>query len=353
MAVLEIKAGRQAYKHIRRNGLQTEDVKAVVAAAGGPKWFTTYGLMRFILGDLLKEAAHPIQFLGSSVGSWQMACGLTEDPVQALDRLRDSYAGYIYSNDPGPEEISEACGQIIQAMLADQTRNILNHPSRTLHVITARGKGWLSASSKWQKGIGFGWAWILNAFSRGNINQVVDRVVFSNKKDLPYDHEADLLSTSNILLSAENLLHALRASGAIPFLMKGINDISGSRVGSYWDGGITDYHISLPFKSDGIVLNPHFLPYVLEGWLDKKLPWTRIASRENMSNVLLIHPSKEYVNTLPRKQISDLRDFYHYGEDQEARINYWSEISERSLELGAYFKELIESGNISSVIQPY
>ena len=85
---------------------------------------------------------------------------------------------------------------------------------------------------------------------------------------------------------------------------------------------------------------------MLPGWLDKKLPWNRKARRDVMSKVLLISPSDSFINSLPRKQISDMKDFNYFGTDQSARINYWSEVSERSRELGTEFRELLESGEI-------
>jgi len=130
-------------------------------------------------------------------------------------------------------------------------------------------------------------------------------------------------------------------------------DLPNVRKGAYWDGGLTDYHISLPFRKDGIVLLPHFYPFVYAGWFDKKLPWKRYASVENMCNVLLISPSEAYVNSLPQKRISEMADAKRFGEDQEGRVNYWMEISERSLELGEAFKKAVQDGSIHDIVELY
>ena len=46
-------------------------------------------------------------------------------------------------------------------------------------------------------------------------------------------------------LDESNVLAALHASGAIPFVLTGERDISGAPPGQYWDGGIIDYHFDL------------------------------------------------------------------------------------------------------------
>ena len=136
-------------------------------------------------------------------------------------------------------------------------------------------------------------------------------------------------------------------------MMNPVHHITAAPPGTYWDGGMVDYHIALPYDIDGIILHPHFFSYILPGWLDKKIPWNRKAEPNLMSKVLLISPSEEYIRSLPRSQISGMKDFYHFGTDQQARIKYWSEISTRSHELGKALRDLISSGKISDVVVPY
>lgn len=350
---LTLRAGKEAYQKIRKDGLSPGMISGVVAAAGGPKWFTTYGLVRYIVGDLLKEAKHPLHFLGASVGSWQMVSALTSDPKAAIDRLQYAYSTTIYSDKPDVKEVSIACKKMIEHAIADEVDHILSHPSRYLQVVTARGKGLLSHSNQILRGLGFATAFVSNIINRKYLSKTADRVIFKSKGDLIYDSSLDMLPTTEIELTKQNLVLALRASGTIPFMMDAINKIPQAPKGYYWDGGMTDYHISLPYVQDGIVIHPHFKTNVLPGWFDKKLPWNRNADEHLMSKVLLITPSKDYVDSLPRKQISDMKDFKHFGLDQDKRIEYWSEISKRSLELGEELSELIESGAISERIEPY
>ena len=342
MRKLEFRAGSEAFHLIKSGQFRPTSVRAVVAAAGGPKWFTTYGLVRYIIADFLKDVEEEIHFLGASVGSWQMAAALASDPGAAIDRLQYGYSHSRYNNKPDEAEISRVCSEIISQMLCDEVNHILAHPNRMLHVVTARGKGWLSSDQRLLKTLGFAYSFTANAAGRSKVKRVAERVVFSTAGKLPYPAEKDVLPTVQSILNGENILPALRASGSIPFMMEGIKDIPSAPRGTYWDGGITDYHIALPYDIEGIVLHPHFLPFVLPGWLDKKIPWNRKAHPSLMSKVLLVTPSESFVESLPRKQISDMKDFYYFGEDQDARIQYWNEISQRSLELGREFHDILK-----------
>ncbi len=350
---LTLRAGKEAYEKIKKDGLTPEMVTGVVAAAGGPKWFTTYGLVRYIIGEFLEDAHHPLHFLGASVGSWQMTAAMTSHPMRAIDRLQQAYSTTIYSDKPDEKEISLACQKMIEHVILDESEHILSHPSRCLQVVTARGRGLLSHSNQVLRGLGFGAAFISNIVGRRYMAMAADRVVFKTKGDLMFQSEKDILPTKEVDLTADNLVPALRASGTIPYMMDAINDIPAAPRGYYWDGGMTDYHISLPYRGDGIVLHPHFLNKVLPGWFDKKLPWNRSAHESLMSKVLLITPSEAYIESLPRKQISDMKDFKHFGQAQDRRIAYWSEISSRSLELGEELSDLIRSGQIVDRIEPY
>lgn len=355
MSKLEFKAGVEAYKLIQKEGLTADMIRGVASAAGGPKWFSVYHLTKYIISDLLSNVHGPLDFIGSSVGSWQMTAAATSDPAASMERLKRAYAEHLYSDKPNAAEITAACEKIIVSMISDQTANIINHPTRKVHVITSRGRGSLSSDNKIVLGASFGVAAMANAFNRRFNDTFVERTIFSNTTSVPFDKEIDILSTRSYRLTFDNLRPALQGSGAIPFMMEGIKDIDGARKGTYWDGGITDYHISLPYslKEPGIVLHPHFGPNVLAGWFDKKLPWTRRAIDANMSNVLLIHPSESFIQSLPMGQITDLKDFYHFADNQYERIKYWSTVIERTLELAEELDEVIRTGTIMNRLQQY
>ena len=128
-----------------------------------------------------------------------------------------------------------------------------------------------------------------------------------------------------VRLAPENCEDALLASGSIPLVCEPVRDPAGAARGDYWDGGLIDYHLALPYHTlGGIVLYPHFVPYVTPGWLDKFLPWRkRPRTHPWLDNVLLIAPSREFLARLPGGRLPERQDFYRYGLDHAARIRAW------------------------------
>src|SRR5687768_18307489 len=94
MSLLTLLAGPAALRLICGRGLQAEDVDVVPGASGGAKWLVLAGLDRFIFGELLQQPRdRPLHLIGSSIGSWRMACLAQRDPVAALAR---GHHAYIY-----------------------------------------------------------------------------------------------------------------------------------------------------------------------------------------------------------------------------------------------------------------
>jgi hypothetical protein len=193
----------------------------------------------------------------------------------------------------------------------------------------------------------FGKMALKNFIGRKYLSKEVHRSIFSTGSKLPYNIEEDVLPTFQYHLDKNNYLDALQASGAIPLIMNGVPDISGAANGIYWDGAMTDYHISLPYHHHkGLVLVPHFYDKILSGWFDKKMPWYRRPAEINLDNVLLLSPSKEFVASLPLKRIPEMNDFKRFGSNQKARRNYWMEIADRSEILAEEFEQLINQGTL-------
>lgn len=291
--------------------------------------------------------------MGSSVGAWQMMAGATSDPGHTMDRLMKAYSGKIYPPKPDEYEISAATGDVIHEMLGDESDYILHNELRPVHIVTARGKGWTSARSKSLRYAGFAATAFSNTLGRRFLNTTIQRTIFSTGLELPFDVHRDVLETRQDQLTAANIRQVALASGSIPFLMPGVRGLGGKDQ-IFWDGGITDYHFSLPYReSDGIVLLPHFSSYVLAGWFDKKLLWMRKPRSTNMDHVLLICPSDEYVDTLPYKRLTDLKDFYRFKEDQTGRRDYWRAVAERSKELAQELHEVLHNEVIAERIELY
>ena len=104
-----------------------------------------------------------------------------------------------------------------------------------------------------------------------------------------------------------------------------VEHLAGAAPGAFWAGGLIDYPLLLPHsRLDGIVLYPDFVPHVTPGWLDKFLPW-RVRPRAHpwLANVLLVAPSRAFLDRLPGRKLPDRNDFYRYGLDHAARIRDW------------------------------
>jgi hypothetical protein len=135
----------------------------------------------------------------------------------------------------------------------------------------------------------------------------------------------DAFGLSRIAFTPDNLEDALLASGSIPLVCEPVHDPAGAPRGDYWDGGLIDYHLLLPYRTlEGVVLYPHFVPHVTPGWLDKFLPW-RAQSRSHpwLDNVLLVVPSRALLERLPNRKLPDRNDFYRYARDDERRMRDW------------------------------
>jgi hypothetical protein len=141
------------------------------------------------------------------------------------------------------------------------------------------------------------------------------------------------------------------ASGAIPWVMQGVRDIPGARLGVYRDGGLLDYHLDLPYQAPGVVLYPHFLDRVVPGWFDKSLPWRR-GNLEQLKNVLLMSPSRDYLAKLPFGKLPDRRDFNRFLGDDAGRQRYWRTAMAESQRLGDEFLDLADSGKLHERIKP-
>ena len=131
MTKLVIRAGSEAFKSIKEKGFSADMISGVVAAAGGPKWFTTYGLTRYIISDLLANNKNHLHFLGSSVGAWQMTAAVTSNPQRSIDRLQKAYCTTEYSDNPDEHEISMACKSFIESVLEHEIDYVLNQKDKS------------------------------------------------------------------------------------------------------------------------------------------------------------------------------------------------------------------------------
>jgi hypothetical protein len=350
---LTLLAGPDALRLIRERGLRAEDVDVLPGASGGAKWLVLAGLDRYLFGEFLAQPRErPMHLIGSSIGSWRMACLAQRDPIAALGRGHRAYIyEQRYSRKPSTAEVGAVLSRALDLLLGPTgVDEILSHPWARLHVITAEGRGLTGSSRRPVLATGLALAIAGNLVTRRALSLQMRRWIFNSAGEhTPFAHLADL-PTRHATLTRENLRDVLLASGAIPLLVDGVR-IPGTEGGVHWDGGVLDYHLDLDFgRGDGLVLYPHFYGHVVPGWFDKSLRWRR-ARATNFRRALLIAPSDAFVASLPGSKIPDRSDFYALSEEE--RMRRWQAVVDASEALGAELRELVRTGKIAERVQAW
>ncbi len=347
MKALQVHAGPRALAHLRERGLAPADVRVVPAAAGGPKGLALLPLDRFLFGRWLSAptAQQPLHLLGASIGAWRMAAACAPDADAALAALAESYITQSYPRLPGrmptARTVTQVFSQQLDAQLSDIAAPILAHPRFRLHVFTSRGKRLLHRPGRARMPLGWVAAFAANAIGRPVLGGWMERVVFSDTRD-PLPFGLIDYPTQRAELSPANLCRAILASCTIPFALEAVQDVPGGPPGTYWDGGITDYHLHLDYAAmaDGLVLYPHFGPQVVPGWLDKS--WKqRHRTSPRLSNLVLLAPTPEWVRSLPNGKLPDRSDFKAYGDDEAGRQRDWRRVLNESQRLADEFAEMV------------
>ena len=356
MKALQIFAGQRALAHLQSNGLKPADVRAIPAAAGGPKGLTLLPLDRFLFGEWLPQSAQSVDLIGASIGAWRMAAAMLNDPADALSVLEHAYIHQDFDVPPGrktptKDHISERFGAGIHAMFGKRENEVLNHPRYRLHVLTSRGRHLLRRDTRIRSPLGYAGAFFTNVVSRKAMSAWIERAVFSSHAAhaWPLPFAANDYRTRRYHLSSANFASVVQASCSIPFVLNAVHDIVGAAPGAYWDGGITDYHLHLDYRAacetepKGVVLYPHFQRAVVPGWLDKSLKW-RHGSTHFLDDVIVLAPHPDWVATLPNKKLPDRTDFTRYGRDLNSRVAVWQTVVAESARLRDEFAEWLAAG---------
>ncbi len=358
MKALHVYAGPRAREHLRAQGLRPGDVRVIPAAAGGPKGLALLPLDRYLFGHWFAGSTHSLHLLGASIGAWRMAAACLPDADAALAQLGEDYITQTYPHAPGrpppARVVTQVFGERLQERLGTRAAEVLAHPQRRLHVFTSRGRRLLHRPGRAAMPLGWLGAFAANAISRRTLGGWMERVVFSDPRE-PLPFALSDYPTQRVALDAQNLAPAVLASCTIPFWLEAVQDVPGGPAGTYWDGGITDYHLHLPYADmdegvapgwgggHGLVLYPHFSPHVVPGWLDKAWKRRHRASAA-LDNLVLLSPNPAWVATLPGGKLPDRSDFKRYGEDLAARQQAWRRALAESRRLADEFAELACDG---------
>ena len=355
MSVLDIYAGPRALEKLKQNGFSQEQFDYMLGASGGPKWFVLAGLDRYIFSTFFKDRTTPLDIIGSSAGAFRFACFGQKDPLAAINRLADRYSHTTYSDKPTPKEITDKGWALLDYVLGEQgAEEIVNNPIIRAHFIVARCSGLDRFENKPMQMTGLMASASANLVKRKWLEKFYERYVFCSPASALHIDDPANMPSYFVDLSVENLKKALMASGSIPIVIEGVEDIPGAPKGMYRDGGIIDYHFDLSFSrkdetGGGLTLYPHFFTDPKPGWFDKSLK-KRKPHASSYDDVVMLVPSESFVKALPYGKIPDRKDFENL--DADTRIKYWETVLSETNRLGDEFSSLIDSGQIVSSIKP-
>lgn len=355
---LVIQAGPRALAHLRAQGLRAADVAAIPGAAGGPKGLIFQKLDQWLFGEWLPSAPRERLLVGSSIGAWRMAAACQSDPAAAFQRLGDDYCQQAYSDKPDADEVTRVMAALLNGFLAGHEEEILSHPHYRLQILASRGAALLRApAGKLATMAGFGLAAASNLAARSRLARHLQRVVLADPRhDAAWArHAFDRFVTHVAPLRPDNLGPALLASGTLPFVMSPVRDLPHAPAGTYWDGGLIDYHLDLPWPRiapEGLVLYPHFGQRIVPGWFDKPLKHRRAGSgprRGWLDNVILVSPSPAFMATLPRQKLPDRKDFTYHGRRHEVRIAHWRQAMQQGAQLRDDLARFVDNPRLDAV----
>lgn len=348
---LSLRAGKRALAHIRERGLQPADVSILPGAAGGPKGLGIQGLDLALFGEWLPRAPRERTLIGASIGSWRFASACLPDACAGIRRLGELYTSQRFAKGVSMAEVSSSCVRMLDELFEGHDAAILNNPLYRLNVVVVRSHGLLQHDHRGKLTLGLSSVIGNNLLGRARLGRHFERVILHDARQLPPLAELLDFRSQFHTLAENNLRQALLASGSIPMVMEAIREIPGLIPGAYRDGGLLDYHLDLPYQSDGLVLYPHFTDKVIPGWFDKGLPWRR-GDAGRLQDVVLLAPSREYLQQLPHSKLPDRSDFKRYLGDDEGRERYWRKAMDTSRRLGDEFLELADNGRLAERLLP-
>ncbi len=356
MQSLEIFAGSTAYQHIQKNGLKPSDITRIMGASGAAKWLTIAGLDMAIFGTWLSTAKHEINLFGTSIGAFKLAAAACDNPAAKLAHLAKLYAAYDDSDYLGTmrDIITYSTWDMMAKILTPETpAQILNNPHYRFHCGAVRPIGLFASQKLRHQTLALALAFARSPIRRDELQNICERVIFTDPRSTQALAHRDIYPTQNLPLTTENLIPAILSSGSMPLYMHPMQHASFGKPQTLYDGGMLDYHPvpDIFWKPDnGLTLYPHFYDRLKLRWFDKFYPWRRV-NIQHLDKIILLHPSKAFVKSLPDGRIASRQDFRKYKKNPERRAKKWHEIVNRSHELGEAFLALIKSGDIANHVK--
>ncbi len=345
--MLDIYAGKSALTLIEKEGFQQSIFSSFLGASGGPKWFSLFGLDKYLFGEFFANRTDPLNLIGSSAGAFRAACFAQNDPVSAITRLAKYYSETSYEDDVTPLTISNSARALLDRVFDEHgAQEIIDNPIFKAHFLVAKSNGLVASERKPLQIAGLVKSYALNRMNRRLLTKQYERFVFQNANStLSIEDESGFL-THKVPLTQANIKESLLASGSIPMVMLGIRNIPGAPKGMYRDGGIIDYHFDISLKnSPKLTLYPHFNAQPKAGWFDKSLK--RRVNALNYDKTVMLVPSDEFIASLPFGKIPDREDFTKMPTQE--RIEYWQQVLRQTEALADSFSEFIKQQDFSRI----
>lgn len=345
--MLDIYCGSNTLKTIQKQGFKQELFTTMLGASGGPKWFTLFGLDKYLFGEFFKDRTTELNLIGSSAGAFRFAALSQKDPIAAINRLATLYSQTTYSQRANADEITDKAVNLLADVLGQNgCAEIINNPIFKAHFIVAKSGGLTSFEHKLPLMAGLVASMVFNLVGRGLLAKQYQRFVFHHPNSQLAVQDKFNFNTQYQALDQNNLASALLASGSIPIVMKGIKNIAGTPNGMYRDGGIIDYHFDVEITpASGLTLYPHFSSTPKAGWFDKNL--ARKVSAKHYENVVMLVPSDEFIARLPFAKIPDRKDFTDL--DAKNRITYWQRVLKDSEFLAEEFANIVAASKVENI----
>lgn len=347
--VLDIRVGHIARELILKEGLQAQHVDVIPGAAGGPKGIGIQGLDQAIFADFLAQSPKKRLLIGSSIGSWRFASILAWGAKHGTERLAQAYTELSFHKKMTPNDVSQICQDMLCHLVQGQEQKIVDHPDYHLGVLSVQAQHIFKSDHRIALLASMLGIVGTTAIARKHSKWFMQRVISQPHSEYCFQLSEDDFKTHYQTLTKDNLIDWLMASASIPGVMSAIKDIPNAPKGYYRDGGLIDYHIDLPFNSQGLVLYPHFTNQIIPGWFDKF--FNRNANPNNQARTVLISPSQAYLDKLPQGRLPDRKDFVQKGLSQTERVKMWQQCIAESHRLGDAFLELVEKQNFPDYFQ--
>jgi hypothetical protein len=347
---LEYRAGPAALERIRARGFAPELIRTLIAPATGPKWLVAVGFDRALIEQRMLQHGAPVLLAGASAGAWRALALASPDPLAAHERLLHAYMSKVFTTRHTPAQISAEYRALLQLVLPHgHTAQVLAHPQFRLALHAVRVKGWLATGGAPQR-IALGAAALGHALAPGARSLFFEPTLFTT--DSTPDAWVAHSGSRRAALTVENLHDVALASGSVPMYMEPIAIHGRALAARYLDGGLSDYHVSQRLGArDGLALLFSHDRRIVPAWFDKYLPW-RAPAKPATDNLLLVHPSAEFIARLPGGAVPSREDFTRYVDRPQERIRRWRAAVDESRRLGEQFIDDLERGRVPDLVQP-